>query len=258
MMADQSPKAFPAEGLRTTMKQRGLILAWFAMGSVPVLEAAARHDFDALVLDLQHGLWDRLSAHLAVSAVSPQPVIARVAANTAAAIGEALDSGAKGILVPLVETAEEARLAVAFAKYPTAGKRSGGGVRPLIDGFEAYFRENREPFIGVMIETDEGVRNAEEIAAVPGIDFVFLGTGDLALSIGCFPDLDERHEVACRTVFEICRSHDVACGIFTGSAQLARARLDQGYAAVVAANDIGVLVSGFAEASVIAHQKLGD
>ena len=238
----------PAD-LRTLLAGPGLSLVWFTMGSVPLVEIAAENQFDAVVIDLQHGLWDRTSTHLAVSVVGEIPVIARTASMEVAAIGEALDSGARGILVPLVETAEQARGVVAAATFPTLGIRSGGGVRPLSRGFAAYVADYASPLIGVMIETVQGVANAAQIAATPGVDLVFIGTGDLALSIGCFPDFDDRHEQACQSVREACRIANVPCGIFTGTAEAARARRDQGYAATVAANDVDIVRRGFAAAS---------
>ena len=249
-MAEQANQA---DALRAGLRQRGLLLAWFCMGSVPLLEIGAARGFDAAVIDLQHGLWDRTSTHLAVSALGGVPMIARVAANTAAAIGEALDSGAAGVLVPLVETAEQARDAVAAANFPPGGIRSGGGVRPLAQGFAAYVDRNARPLVGIMIETTRGVAEAAAIAATPGIDLVLIGTGDLALSIGCFPVLDDRQEQACRAVRAACLAADVPCGIFTTTAEAARHRLDEGFAATVAANDIAVVVQGFTAASAAAR-----
>lgn len=237
------------DDLRARLAGPGLSLAWFSLGSVPLVEIAARAGFDAAVIDLQHGLWDRMSTHLAVSALGGVPVLARVAAVSAAAIGEALDSGAAGVLVPLVETAEQARLAVAASLFPPDGIRSGGGVRPLAGGFARYVREQGRPLIGVMIETVAGVENAADIAAVPGIDLIFIGTGDLALSIGCFPAIDDRHEQAIAAVQAACRDAGVACGIFTTSVDAALDRRDQGFAATVAANDIAIVASGFAAAA---------
>ncbi len=241
--------ASPADSLRALLKGPGLSLAWFSLGSVPLIEIAARKGFDAAVIDLQHGLWDRMSTHLAVSVLRDVPVIARVAAVSAAAIGEALDSGAAGILVPLVETAEQARLAVAAAMFPPDGIRSGGGVRPLAQGFANYVRDHGRPLIGVMIETIQGVENAAAIAATPGIDLVLIGTGDLALSIGCFPQIDDRHEQAIRTVQDACRDVGLPCAIFTTSIEAAQHRREQGFAATVAANDIAIVTGGFAAAA---------
>ncbi len=243
----------PADTLRARLREPGLLLAWFCMGSVPLIEIGAARGFDAAVIDLQHGLWDRLSTHLAVSALGDVPMIARVAANTAAAIGEALDSGAAGVLVPLVETAEQARAAVAAANFPPAGIRSGGGVRPLADGFAGYVERHSRPLVGIMIETARGVAEAAAIAATPGLDLVLIGTGDLALSVGCFPAVDERLEQACQAIRAACLAADVPCGIFTTTAEAARRRLDEGFAASVAANDIGVVAQGFAAASAAAR-----
>lgn len=243
----------PADTLRTRLRGPGLLFAWFCMGSVPLLEIAAARGFDAAVIDLQHGLWDRLSTHLAVSALGDVPMIARVAANTAAKIGEALDSGATGVLVPLVETAEQARDAVAAANFPPGGIRSGGGVRPLTNGFAHYVEHNARPLVGIMIETARGVAEAAAIAAIPGVDLVFIGTGDLALSIGCFPAVDERLEQACQAVYEACLAAGVPCGIFTTTADAARQRLGEGFAATVAANDISVVAQGFAAAGAAAR-----
>lgn len=246
-----------ADDLRTRLNGPGLSLAWFSLGSVPLVEIAAHAGFDAAVIDLQHGLWDRMSTHLAVSALGAMPVLARVAEVNAAAIGEALDSGAAGILVPLVETAEQARLAVVAARFPPDGIRSGGGVRPLGGGFAAYVRDHGRPLIGLMIETMAGVENAAAIAATRGIDLVFLGTGDLALSIGCFPQIDARHDQAIEAVHAACRDAGVACGIFTTSVEAAAHRRDQGFAATVAANDIAIVAGGFAAAAERLNTKQG-
>lgn len=246
-----------ADDLRALLAGRGLSLAWFSLGSAPLVEIAARAGFDAAVIDLQHGLFDRMSTHLAVSALGAVPVLARVAAVSAAAIGEALDSGAAGVLVPLVETAEQARLTVAAARFPPDGIRSGGGVRPLAGGFADYVRDHGRPLIGVMIETVAGVENAAAIAATPGIDLVFIGTGDLALSIGCFPVIDARHERAIETVRAACRDAGVPCGIFTTSVDAALNRREQGFAATVAANDIAIVASGFAAAADRLHTRKG-
>lgn len=242
-----------ADGLRAALHGNGVLVAWFAMGSVPLLEMGAASGFDAAVIDLQHGLWDRLSAHLAVSALGGFPVIMRVAANSVHAIGEALDSGAHGILVPFVETAEQARLAVSAATFPQSGVRSGGGVRPLAEGFSRYHKRNTSPLIGVMVETALGVTNVEAIAKVDGVDFIFIGTGDLALSLGCFPEINRKHEDACQHVLSACLASSMPCGIFTGNAPEAKTRFAQGYVMTVGANDIDIVVHGFGKAGRVAR-----
>ena len=96
-----------------------------------------------------------------------------------------------------------------------------------------------------MIETVRGVHNAAAIANTPGVDFVLIGTGDLAISLGGFPHVDPRHEEACRHVLDACKAANVPCGIFTGNAEAAAKRRGEGYPIVVVANDIDVVSRGF-------------
>jgi 2-dehydro-3-deoxyglucarate aldolase/4-hydroxy-2-oxoheptanedioate aldolase len=157
-----------------------------------------------------------------------------------------LDAGAAGVIVPLVETAEEAARAVGLSRYPPAGRRSAGGVRPLT-AFGAYHRSAADTLVAVMIETAAGVSAAAAIAAVPGVDAVFIGTGDLALSLGCAPG-DAAHAAACASVLAACQAARMPCGAFTVSAADAAARRAQGYRLVVLENDIGLAVTGFGAA----------
>ena len=97
----------------------------------------------------------------------------------------------------------------------------------------------------VMIETAKGVKNASRIAKVEGVDMVFIGTGDLALSIGTFPNSDPRHEEACESVRSACRAAWTLCGTFTTNMEAAVERRAQGYRMVVTANDIDLVSRGF-------------
>lgn len=228
---------------------RCLGVVWLALGSAAIAEIAARSMPDAIVIDLQHGLWERKELEAAIGLIPPEvPVLVRTAENTPLAIGMALDAGAEGVIVPLVETAKQARKAVAAAKYPPHGHRSGGGVRPLGD-FVGYVAGADKIVVMVMIETAKGVRNAAEIAAVDGVDMVFIGTGDLALSIGTFPAMHHDHSVACADVHRACQKAWTPCGVFTMNVDAARMRREQGYRMVVTANDMDVLGRGFNQAT---------
>ena len=228
---------------------RCLGVAWLAMGSSAIAETAARARPDAIVIDLQHGLWERRELEAAIGLVPADvPILVRTAENTAQAIGMALDAGAEGVIVPLVETAKQARKAVSFASYPPRGQRSGGGLRPLAD-FVGYVGGADKLVVMVMIETERGVKNAAEIAAVDGVDMVFIGTGDLALSIGTFPAMHHDHSVACADIHRACEAAWTPCGIFTPSLDAAKLRRQQGYRMVVTANDMDVLARGFNQAS---------
>lgn len=235
--------------IRQLLSEQGIRIAWFGLGSIPVIELAGAN-FDVALIDLQHGLWDKMSAHLAVGLLQV-PGIVRSADSSSARVGEALDSGAAGVLIPGVENADQASAIVSASRYPGAGSRSGGGVAALGRGFDSYYRRCREPIVGATIESVEAARNAEAIASVPGIDFLFIGTGNLALSLGCFPQVDDRLDKECQSIFEACRRAKKPCGIFTGSAAWARQKQGEGYRAVVVADDISIVRHGFAAETMI-------
>lgn len=233
------------DALQRLRDRRPVSCVWLSLGSTALAEIAAECSPDMIVFDAQHGLWERTTLHAAilVATGSSTPVV-RVAANTSHVIGEALDSGALGVIVPLVEDAAQAAAAVAAAHYPPYGSRSGGGVRPL--GNFAAYRETckTQIMVSVMIETRTGFANAREIIATPGIDMVFVGSGDLALSLG--PDAAPGLEGAIHLILDLCRSSGVPCGIFTGSTEDARTRLSEGFAFVVAEDDIRLARNGIA------------
>ncbi|MEZ5773942.1 MAG: aldolase/citrate lyase family protein [Hyphomicrobiaceae bacterium] len=228
---------------------QALPVVWLSMGSVAIAEMAARSGAGAIVLDLQHGLWERRDVEAAIGIAQHHcPVMVRVAENSEAAISMALDAGAEGVIVPLVESARQARAAVAAARFPRTGSRSGGGVRPLQD-FNGYFEWARDGVVvAVMIETAKGVRKARKIARTEGLDMVFIGTGDLMISLGAFPDFNLDVMQACARVHRACRQSYVPCGIFTPNAEMAAMRNGHGYRMVVVANDIETVRRGFCDA----------
>ncbi len=236
--------------LRYTLASgRCLGVAWLSLGSAAVAETVARAQPDAIVIDLQHGLWERRELEAAIGMVPPSvPVIARVAENSAFAIGSALDAGAESVMVPLIETAKQAEKAVAFAKYPPHGIRSGGGVRPLAN-FVDYVDGSDKICVIVMIETAEGAKNATEIAAVDGVDMVFIGTGDLSLSLGVFPAISHDHTKTCADIHAACKKAWTPCGIFTPNLDIAKLRRTQGYRMVVTTNDADLIARGAQQAA---------
>jgi 2-keto-3-deoxy-L-rhamnonate aldolase RhmA len=236
-----------------TFKQRVaaggcLGVSWLALGSAALAEIAAAARPDAIVLDQQHGLWERRELEAAIGLVpSDVPVLVRVAENSALAIGSALDAGAEGVIVPLIESAEEAAQALRSSRYPPRGNRSGGGVRPLRN-FAGYLAGADAIATILMIETRAGVEQAAQIATTEGVDMLFIGSGDLALSLGADPAQPE-YAAACAAIRRASDAAGVPCGIFTGSLAGARQRRDEGYRMVVVANDIDLVGQGLASAS---------
>jgi 2-keto-3-deoxy-L-rhamnonate aldolase RhmA len=234
---------------RRLAKGPALGACWFSLGSVAIVEAAVAAGADAVVIDMQHGLFDRLSLEAAIGAVPASvPCMVRVEDDTPTAIARALDAGAEGVIVPLVETARQARDAAAGCHYPPKGHRSGGGVRPLRDFASYSAGASGAIAVGVMIETRRGVLNARAITAAEAVDFVFIGTGDLALSLGTAPG-SEAHERACGKILDACNKAGKPCGIFTLGADAAAKRIAEGYAMAVAANDISAVGEYFGSAT---------
>lgn len=163
---------------------------WMAIPSPFLAEAMAHQGFDAVTLDLQHGLisFDNALAMLQALSTTEVTPLARVAALDPGAIMKILDAGAMGIICPLIDNAEQCATFVAACRYPPQGNRSFGPTRAQLYAGPRYMAEANETILTfAMIETAEGVRNLEEILAVPGLDGVYIGPSDLSFTHGHDP-----------------------------------------------------------------------
>jgi 4-hydroxy-2-oxoheptanedioate aldolase len=176
-----------------------------------------------------------------------------VLANDAGVVGRALDAGALGVIVPLVNNAEEAARAVAACRYPPEGVRSYGPVRAAeVIGSKAPEDLDGEVLCLVMVETREGLEKVEEIAATPGLDGIYVGPSDLAISLGLAPTLEiteKAHVEAVRRIREACRRHGIVCGIHCGSGEWAREHAEAGFDMVTVTMDTKLLTEA-------AHREL--
>ena len=187
--------------------------------AVPMIAAAADHDF--LFIDMEHGAASvQESTQLCIAAL-PTGVapIVRVCAGALDEGTRLLDNGAMGIVVPHVDTAQQAKRIADALHYPPAGTRSWGGP-PALYGYQApdvglAQREiNDEIMTVVMIESPESVRNADAIAAIPGIDVLLFGSFDLTTELGIPGQMGHPKLVdAYRTVGDACRKHDKILGM---------------------------------------------
>lgn len=205
---------------------------WMNIGDASMAEAAAQWGyFDSILLDYQHGYWSEASmmgALQSMMATGTAPLI-RVASNDPARIGRALDLGALGVIVPMVNSAEESEAAVRSVRYPPEGDRSAGGTRLLYFG-EDYFNEaNSEIALIVMLETKEAVERADEILSVPGVDAGFIGPGDLAISFGCYPERGPVHEEAMLKILDAGTRAGKPMGLLCPSVEEALKRIEQGF-----------------------------
>jgi 4-hydroxy-2-oxoheptanedioate aldolase len=188
------------------------------LGSARAAEIMSRAEFDFLMVDLQHGPFDKATATDAIRALVRSPVapFARVSENSPGRINDVLDAGALGVVVPMINSAAEAAAAVEAAYYPPKGRRSRGGSATAVHGDDYATWANDEITLMVMIETGEAVARANEILAVPGIDLCLVGTSDLATDLGCARNGEEIGE-ALRTTIAAGRAHGVAVGTAIGT-----------------------------------------
>ena len=223
------------------------------MGSSLNAELLSRSGIDFVMVDRQHGSWGEDSAIAALSAIHGSSAVpmARVARNDYTFIGRLLDEGVMGIIVPMVDTPEQARVAADSCLLPPEGKRSWGWGRAKLYGADYADRINEELFVAVQLESAEAVENAEAILSTPGIDGCWTGPSDLALSLGFHPsEMDERdaHARALETVLAACRNTGKIPGIAGRSVEDALNRASQGFRFITATSDGGLLDAGAAAA----------
>jgi 4-hydroxy-2-oxoheptanedioate aldolase len=165
---------------------------WCTTGSPFAAELIALQGFHFVGLDAQHGLfsYDSLLTSMMALARTGSAIVVRMPSRDAAAAGRILDAGAHGIIFPMIETPGDAREAVDACRIYPGGRRSFGPLRAA----QSFGRDPDAVGAGVtcmaMIETARGVENIEAIAAVPGLDCLYIGPGDLAITMGLLPGLD--------------------------------------------------------------------
>lgn len=198
-------------------------------------ELMGRCGFDWVCIDTQHGLvgHDQMNVMLQALSITGTPALVRVPWKNPADIMKALDAGAQGVVVPMVNTAEDARGAVGACRYPPDGYRSWGPLRAAL-GVQGYSpaTANRRVVCAVMIETKDGVENADEILSVPGVDAVYVGPNDLAVTHGLAPSADPadpQHVALIERILAACRRHGVLAGIHCSSVDAARRWRDLGF-----------------------------
>jgi 4-hydroxy-2-oxoheptanedioate aldolase len=219
---------------------------WSSVSSPASVELLSRSGADYVCIDLQHGLADfaDLASLLQAIGTGGAAPLVRVAANEAWQIGKALDQGALGVIVPLVETADEATRAVAACRYPPDGIRSFGPSRAagVIGSLEPEVLGG-EVVCFVMVETCRGLENVAAIAQVTGLDGIYIGPSDLAVSLGLSPrqrDAPE-HRAAVETIRAACTTRGIVPGIHCAAGEAASKYVLEGFRFVTVTTDVLML-----------------
>ena len=223
---------------------------WISSPSIVALDALREMGFDWFMVDTEHAQInpETMAAMLAVlGADGPAPLV-RVGNLDQYLVKQALDSGAQGILVPLVNHRDQAETAVSYAKYPPMGVRGAAAAAPSRYGKElaAYLRgANDETLVGVQIETKAAVDEVDAIAGVAGVDLLFVGPQDLTLSLGLVDDRTHpRVREAMRRVVEACERSGKIPGTLVTTREEKRAAREMGFRFISLASDVRFLLQG--------------
>ena len=225
------------------MENKVALGTWLALGSPIVAEIISSIGFDWVVIDTEHASIDIETTQSMIQAMSGTATVpmVRVSWNDPALIKRALDAGAYGLVIPMVNTKEEAARAVQASRYPPMGIRSYGGPRVRLYGGDDYFcHANEEIALIVQIEHITAVENIDEILSVEGVDAFFIGPMDLAASMGIKLRLDNpdpRFNEAVDKALEAGKKHNVPGGIFVSGPEAANQRISQGFRLVSLSSD---------------------
>ncbi|MFD9870540.1 HpcH/HpaI aldolase/citrate lyase family protein [Streptomyces niveus] len=230
----------------TALRSRERLIGYWSILDAPVAtERIARLGYDYVCLDGQHGLIGYsglLHSLTAIDAGGASAGLVRVEANDPVPIGRALDAGAAGVIVPLIDTPEQAADAVASCRYAPAGRRSYGPMRSALRIGPAPAEAHEATVVLAMIETAAGLAAVKEICAVPGLDGVYIGPSDLRIALGgatsTDPAVDPEFEAALRAVREAADEAGIAVGIHTPDGTTAARRLAEGFTYASVSSDL--------------------
>jgi 4-hydroxy-2-oxoheptanedioate aldolase len=216
--------------------------------SIRSAEVIGRAGYDWVVIEQQHGAvaQEELLPILHALELGGATALVRVGENDLIGIARALDLGARGVIVPMVSTPEQARTVGQATRFPPQGTRSYGGLRHHASPADA----NEDVICVVMIETPEAVANADAIAATPGVDGLLLGPADLAVNMGLTPDLRGAHSVVFDAFVQVeaaCRRHGRQAGLVAFNPGDAKSVVERGATFVPLRSDLGHVVAGSAE-----------
>jgi 4-hydroxy-2-oxoheptanedioate aldolase len=237
-----------------------VINGWLHSPSTWSAELMAHQGWDSLVVDMQHGLMGIETAiqMLQVISTTDTAPMVRVNWNTPGDIMRLLDAGAYGVICPMIETREECEAFVGAARFPPMGYRSYGPTRARVHAGEDYAVCANDAIVTfAMIETQAGFDNRDEIMSVEGLDCVFVGIGDLRLTLtgeAGHSSTDEAVGAALDAILESARAHGIKAGLFTAETDHAIAMLKRGYEFVTVMNDT-LLLESAASAAVDAVRK---
>lgn len=262
-----SPKSMRTNHVKELLRRGEPALgAWLSLPSTTSARVMARLGFDWLLIDMEHSAHNPSLMAEMVATVADAGTCApfvRIPYNSVEWFKWALDSGAWGVLVPMVNTREEAESVVSNSKYPPLGTRSvGGAFAPYAFGTldrNAYLQgANDEILVAVQIESAQGLQNVDAILSVPGIDVAFVGPNDLHASLGLPPSVYSSQPAfldALERVKTAAKQYHIAIGIMSSDGVAAAERVREGFQMVTATTDLNSMISGATQNILAARAK---
>jgi 4-hydroxy-2-oxoheptanedioate aldolase len=237
--------------IRECLRRRQVVFnAWLSLGSAYAAELIANAGWEALTVDHQHGMGGEgeLSSILTIIRAAGAAGFVRVAGNDWGSVGRALDAGAQGIICPMIHTQAEAQNLVRSVKYPPLGERSYGQHRTkLLANDGDYFQQSNAWTVAcALIETTDSLDNLDAILQTPGIDMVYAGPNDLAISLS----RGRHHDVNAPEVREAlamilarCSETGVIAGAFANTAEQAKGMVEEGWQVLSVGTEAGWLAA---------------
>jgi 4-hydroxy-2-oxoheptanedioate aldolase len=223
---------------------------WLAIPSVLSAEIIAHQGWDSLTIDMQHGQADYAAMVAMAAAISATPSVplVRVPWNNFGDVGRALDAGIYGIICPNVDTAEQAAQFVSACLYPPCGTRSAGPNRATLYGGSDYMAKANDTILTIVqVESASALASVDKIANVEGLDMLYVGPFDLALSIGRPAGMDSTDPVTLKAIDDILAAAKRAgrkAGIYCTSVDYAKQMIAKGFDLVTVVNDRALIGSG--------------
>ena len=245
-------------------KDKATLNGWLSIGNSFTAEIMAAQGYDSITIDVQHGALDfsmLLPMFQAMRASKVVPM-ARVPWLEPGIIMKVLDAGAYGVICPMISTPEQAALFVSYLRYPPIGQRSFGPTRANFSAGDNYAAEANDQILAfAMVETAEAMDNLEAIAAVPGLDGIYVGPADLSFSLSngrLSPGFDrEEPEMieAFRKIVAVCKKSGIRAALHCGTPEYAKRAIDWGFDMTTVSGDSRLLAAA-AQASVLAFRTL--
>jgi len=223
---------------------------WLGLPTSLGAEIAAHQGWDSLIIDMQHGQIDYAAMCAMLTAISTTDAVplVRVPWNSPGDIMRAADAGAYGVICPNIETAEECERFVGACRYAPMGYRSVGPLRATLYAGADYMAHANDTVLAIaQVETVKGLANMTAIAAVEGLDMLYVGPSDLGLSLGRAPKADQNDPVvtdAIDAILNCAKQAGLRAGIYCRTVEYARAMAAKGFDLVTVTSDQHLLAAG--------------